>query len=111
MVLTIKIAKNQTIRKEKLSHGPRFHLGRGSYNQQSLRWTHTQKRRNLAIYGLRSLLDKRYGIEDTLIRKKTDEWLLSESHQILVPLTKCNIFGAIFPLGSSEALISQHYTD
>lgn len=70
-----------------------------------------QKTRNLAIYGLMSLLDRRYEIEDTLIRKKTDEWLLSESHQILVVLTKCNILGAVFPLGSSEALISQHYTD
>lgn len=56
-------------------------------------------------------VDRRYVIEDTLIRKKTDEWLLSESHQILVLLTKCNILGAIFPLGSSVALISQHYTD
>lgn len=111
MVLTIKIAKNETIRKEKLSHGPRFHLGRGSYNQQSLRWTPIQKRRNLAIYGLMSLLDRRYETEDTLIRRKTDEWLFSESHQILVLLTKCNILGATFPLGSSEALISQHYTD
>lgn len=56
-------------------------------------------------------MDRRYVIEDTLIRKKTDEWLLSESHQILVLLTKCNILGVIFPLGSSVALISQHYTD
>lgn len=56
-------------------------------------------------------VDRRYVIEDTLIRKKTDEWLLSESHQILVLLTKCNILGVIFPLGSSVALISQHYTD
>lgn len=56
-------------------------------------------------------MDRRYVIEDTLIRKKTDEWLLSELHQILVLLTKCNILGVIFPLGSSVALISQHYTD